>query len=229
VFAEWRSKEKTEDRRQKTEHEMNAGLTNLDTLKRHLLAATMAGEARFDLQIATLGLGVAGAFDRFCNRRFGYLAGDEIIFTGNREHYSLPRYPLVSVTGVTARIDDDEEWATLEGEPISTDSASGMVRFSGTLGDPDYRVKVIWTGGYYFETLEPEDSGYDAAAPTGATELPGELKAAFLLQCQAVWQQMDKLGAGLSDKPGQVSTLNSLELLPLVKQILQAHIRYQLS
>ena len=91
------------------------------------------------------------------------------------------------------------------------------------------QVKAIWDGGYWFEPLEPDDDAYPSTAPVGAVLLPDDLKAAFLLQCEEVWAQRDKLGSGIIDKPGAQSGLSKLELAPLVKMVLQTHIRYQLS
>lgn len=208
---------------------MNAGLSNLDVLKRHLLAGSLAGESRFDGVILAIGLGVAGLFDVFCNRKLAYLAGAEVVFTGDRSHYVLPRYPLVSVASVTTRFSDADAWDAATGEPWSTHPAAGVIRFAGVLGTELLQVRVVWTGGYWFETNEPEDAGFPALGPVGAVYLPDDLRAAFLLQCEAVWGARDRLGTGLLSGEGTASGLGKLELLPMVKEMLRGHVRYQLS
>src|ERR1043166_4835874 len=47
---------------------MIAGLTNLDTLKKHLLATTLQPETRCYEVITDIGLGVAAQFENFRNR-----------------------------------------------------------------------------------------------------------------------------------------------------------------
>jgi len=207
---------------------MNAGLTNLETLKRHLLAETLVRERKFDAAIAAIGLSVAGLFDAYTNRKLAYLAGAEIIFTGERSHFVLPRYPLVSVTSVESRTSDADAWQAATGEPSVTHPSSGIIRFSGVLGTELLQVRVIWTGGYWCDTQEP-DAEDPSVQPAGSTLLPDDLKGAFLLQCESIWGQRDKLGTGMLDKPSEKGAIASLELAPLVKAMLQGYIRYQLS
>ncbi len=208
---------------------MNAGLTNLDTLKKVLLASSLAGETKFDARIAAIGLGMAGAFDKFCNRRLGYKANDTIQFSGDRPHYYLPRYPIVSVASIQMRYFRTDAWADISDQPISMNEEIGMVHFGYTLGRQPLQVLATWTGGYWFETLEPEDDGYPSAAPAGAALLPDDLRSAFLLQCEHVWDSSDQLGTGLVDKPGEQSAIEKLDFPPIVKTILKGYVRYQLS
>lgn len=206
---------------------MNAGLTNLDTLKRHLLAGSMASQGAFDLQISTLGLGVAGLFDRFCNRELGYLADAEVVMSADRSHLVVPRYPLVEVASVSTKGWGETEWTAVDAEPQLFNATSGVVHFSGELGDCRSLVRVIYSGGYWWDSNEPQDG--PGVCPEGATELPGDLRAAFLLQCESVWGQRDKLGSGLVDKPAVTGALQGLEMLPLVKEMLRGFVRYQMS
>jgi len=208
---------------------MIAGLTNLDTLKKALLAETLVNETRFDLMIQTIGLGVAGIFNAFTNRRLAWMLGDTITFSGDRPHYYLPRYPILNVMSVQMKYFRTDNWNDISDQPITVNYETGLIHFGYTLGRFPLQVKAIWDGGYWFEPLEPDDDAYPSTAPVGAVLLPDDLKAAFLLQCEEVWAQRDKLGSGIIDKPGAQSGLSKLELAPLVKMVLQTHIRYQLS
>jgi hypothetical protein len=209
---------------------MNCGLTNLESLRKHLLASTMAGERGFDNVITDIGQGVAALIEAGINRDLGYLADAEILFTGDREHYVVPRYPLVSVKSVQMRYFDSQPWQDISGQPIRTNAKSGIVYFGGTLGTEALQVRMVWTGGYWWETLEPEEEGYPSVMPTGATALPNDLRAAFLLQCRAVWQLIDKLGTDLlKSESGAAATLQSMTMIPMVKQMLNEYTRYQLS
>jgi hypothetical protein len=208
---------------------MNAGLTNLDTLRKTLLASSLAGETKFDDRIKVIGLGMAGAFDKHCNRRLGYKENDTMQFSGDRPHYYLPRYPIVSVAAIQMKYFRTDAWTDISDQPISMNEEIGLVHFGYTLGRHPLQVKATWTGGYWFETKEPEDDGYPSAAPAGATLLPDDLRSAFLLQCERVWYAGDQLGMGLVGKPGEESGIERLELAPLVKTILKGYVRYQLS
>jgi hypothetical protein len=219
---------------------MNCGLTNLHTLKAHLLAGTMAAETQFDSALQMIGLGVRGVFEQVCNRRLGYQVDDTVVFSGDRPHYYLPRYPMSGVTKVEMRYFQTDSWTEITGQPISVNYETGLLHFGYFLGRWPLQVGATWSGGYWFDTLEPDDEGYPASKPevTDATalangaqvaSLPDELRAAFLWQCEAVWAARDKLGTGLVDKPGQQSGMGEIKLAPMVQQMLQEYIRYQLS
>lgn len=206
---------------------MKAGLTNLETLKRHLLAGSLASGKQFDLQIKMLGLGVAALFDKFCNRELLYHANAEVVTTADRSHLVVPCYPIVEVASVSTKGLGESDWTAQANEPQLFNATSGVVHFSGELGDDKTLVKVVYTGGYWFDENEPGDE--PGEAPEGAFELPDDLRSAFLLQVEAVWAQKDKLGSGLVDKPQATGSLQSVELLPLVKEMLRGYVRYQLT
>jgi hypothetical protein len=211
---------------------MNAGLTNLDRLKKHLLPSSLKGDTTWDQVIADIGLGVAALFVAALNRDLAYKEDDEIIITGDRGHYCLPRYPLVSIKSVGMRYYDANPWQDITGQPLRTDAKAGMIHFGGVLGTEALQVKIIWTGGYFYEQLEPEDEGYPSQAPAGVAVMPDDLIGAFLLQCRAVWQLVDKSGADMLKSDGgqnSVATLQTMALIPIVKQMLNEYVRYQLS
>jgi hypothetical protein len=212
---------------------MNAGLTNLTTLKNHLLPKTMATDDRFDQVITDIGLGVAGLFDTFLNRDLVYKEDDEVICSGDRPHFCLSRYPVVAIKSIAMRYFDSNPWQDITGQPMRTDARAGMVHFGGVLGTEALQVRIVWTGGYWYDQLDPDDEGYPGAAPTGAAVLPNELRSAFLLQCRAVWQAIDKLGADLTSTGSSsqfvTGSLSGLDLSPAVKQVLNEYIRYQLT
>jgi hypothetical protein len=212
---------------------VNAGLSNLDTLRKHLLAGSLGAETKFDAVIAVIGLGVAGMFDKYCNRQLAYAEDAEIIFSGDRDHFVLPRYPVVAIDSIQTRYNDADAWQDSDDALVNSDSAAGLIRFYGPLGDHTLQVRVTFTGGYWFNTAEPDDEEFPGEQPVGATALPGDILSAFLLQCENVWESRDRLGAGIMSSPGGGGLLNTrlgiLDLSPLVKQILKSHIRYQMT
>jgi hypothetical protein len=213
---------------------MNAGFCNLATLRRHLLGASLADDRTHDDVLLALGLGTAAMFERRTGRRFAYLAGDTIEVTGDRSHFIVPRYPIVSITSVEYRGSDAETYTTQTGQPWRSHNASGIIHFGAELGSFDSYLRITWTGGFWWETLEPEDDGYPSAAPeTAPVALPADLLAAFLLHCRSAWQTLDKTGMDLlktgSSSQFVTGSIGTLDLSPQVSNTLDSYRRYQLS
>jgi hypothetical protein len=222
---------------------MNCGLGNLDSLRRHLLPATMQADVSFDPVITDIGKGVARLMDRHCNRAFSYKEGAMRIFGGDRDHYYLDHFPVVIISQVQLRYFRADNWADISGQPLSENDETGLLHFGYTLGIPPIQVQVTWTGGYWFETAEPSDPTYPStiplaiqeaqannpgALPSDAYLLPDDLRLAWLLQSREVWNKIDKTGMGLVDKPDQQTLTGALDLSPQVKGMLQPYIRYQM-
>jgi hypothetical protein len=222
---------------------MNAGFSNTDTLRKFLLGNTLATDNQFDAQIVAIGLGMAGLFDNFCNRKFAYGEDIQQIFRGNRSHWYLPQYPILKITKVDLRYFAADDWTDISGQPVSINEASGLLHFGYTLGQDPIQTRVTWTGGFWWEQLEPDDENYPSdppeniqnaqtvnpnGLPPSAFILPDAIKAAWLLQCQEVWNKRDKLGLAMTDAPDKQVSLGSLKLVPLVEQMLKPFVRYNL-
>jgi len=212
---------------------MNAGLGNLDTMRRHLLAGTIRSERRFDDALLEVGRVVAATFERHCNRAFAWTDGDTVVASAAREHVILPRYPVATVSKVEVRADAGSEWEELSGEPVEVLEEAGLVRFAGAPGDATGLVRVTYSGGYWWDSLEPEDEGYPGSAPAGATELPDALRTAWLMQSRAVWASYDKTGVDVlrtgSSSQFVTGSLTQMELAPMVRELLNGYVRYALS
>jgi hypothetical protein len=202
---------------------MIAGLTNLDTLKKHLLATTLQAETRFDQVITDIGLGVAAQFENFCNRQFARVVDDVATFQADRSSFILPRYPVEAITLVEVKQKDSGAWITQDLELIQSSSlASGVIYLPEEIdaGRFWHEIRFTFTGGFWWEPLEPDDDGYPSAAPAGAKPLPNDLRLAFLLHCREIWNKLDKLGAGLVDKPDTQTMLSSLDFPTAVRRTL---------
>lgn len=210
---------------------MNAGFSNLDTLKKHLLPAS-ASDKRFDTAIAAIGLGVAGAIARFCQRDFDRVENATEIKGADHVEFLLSRYPLESVSKIELKLTEAEGWQELTiNDVVSTmDLPDGIIHFSGSrdIGPHDAQLRFTFTGGYWWETAEPDAEDYPTDTPAGAFTLPEDVKLAWLLQCEAVWGKRDKLGLGLSADPGKQTDVAGLELSPLVKTMLADYVRFNL-
>lgn len=203
---------------------MNCGLGNLDTLKRHLLpAGTMAGEARFDAVITDLGQGVADEFENVCNRKFCRLVGATITFQADRASFVLPRFPVEAIAAVELESNGADGFVAEELTLIQSSSPeSGLVYLPERPDAGKYwgHIRFTYTGGYWFEVLEPDDEGYPSTMPATATALPNGLRLAWLNHCRQVWNVWDKLGLGLVDKPSVQTIIGELDYSPAVKRTL---------
>ncbi len=211
---------------------MNAGLSNFDTLKKHLLAGSTAKtDTRFDTAIQAIGLGTAAAIENFCQRKFFRSGADTQIIGADRCQFLLSRFPLETVTAVDLKLSEADGWEPVDLADIQTiDLKNGIVYFPDTadLGPYYGQVRITFAGGYWWETAEPDDDSYPTAPPAGSNALPSDLQLAWLMQCEVIWSKRDKLGSGLVDDPDAKSKISTLELSPLVKQMLGQFVRYNL-
>lgn len=208
---------------------MNAGLSNLFILKSHLLAPSLVAGTEFDTALTNIGLGVAAQLEKFCNRKFLRTVGDTFTFYADRSFITVDRYPVESISALAQKSDESAGFVSLGAVNsilISLAADKGILQFGTQLGSYLEQVRVTYTGGYFWNTLEPADVGYPTALPAGATALPADLQLAWLLQCGEVWNKRDKLGAGISDKPDQQTGLAALKLIPAVEEMLRPHRRF---
>jgi len=214
---------------------MNCGLSNLTALKNQILAPGLAVATDFDSDIQMVGLAVAGAFDSNCNRKFAFLADEQETVTGDRSHWYVNRFPFISFSKIELQFFRTDAWTDISGQPVSQNPSTGLVHFGFTLGRSPLMVRLTYSGGYFFETLEAADPGYPSVKPDGATALPTDLQAMFFLQCKRVWESLDKIGdkiseVGPGEKGGRFELgIGGLELAPIIKNFLSNKIRYQVT
>lgn len=177
---------------------MNCGFSNLDTLKKHLLAGTMKADVRFNDVISALGLGTVGLFEQTTNRKYQRTVGDQAIYPADRAEFILPRYPIESIATVELKLSETDGWVLQPTAIRTIDSQSGIVNCGDRDLGPYYgQVRFTYTGGFWWETLEPDDAAYPSALPIGANPVPNELYQAWLLQCRYMWKRLDKMGVDL--------------------------------
>ena len=209
---------------------MNAGFSSLTALKAQLLSQSLRSRTDFDAQLLALGLGVTGAIETFCNRKFARVAGDIAIMTGGRASIILPRYPIEAITALDVRDTITAGWTDSLTSLDTYNPESGTVYFSAAIMGA--QIRVTYTGGFFWETKEPTEGGYPTALPGGATALPAAVITAWHLQCQAIWNAKDKLGTQIIKEPasqGGTAAATNIELIPAVKQMLAGEVRYALT
>jgi hypothetical protein len=202
---------------------MDLGLGNLVTLKAHLLNSTLRAGTAYDTQLATLGAGVAASFEKYCNRKFGRVVDDTYVCSADRDHTYVPRYPIEEIDSLALKSSESEGFVTLSDALVNADYVTGQVYFAGKVGSWWQSIRITYTGGYWFNTAEE-----DTAQPSGTTALPDDLKLAWVLQCEEIWNKRDKLGIGLAQPSAQQFNLAALDLLPQVKNMLDPYRRYQI-
>lgn len=209
---------------------MNAGLSNLETLKKHLLADTMAGTKQFDAVILAIGLGAAGMLEQYCQRKFALMQRAES-FGADRVQFILSHTPLLTVDKTEFKQDETTGFVTQAASYIRTiDFDNGVIFLPEGSDAGDYwsLVRFTYTGGYFWEMLEPDNEVYPSQITAGATALPEDLRLAWFLQCESLWSKRDKLGVGITDKPDEQAKLDEIKLLPLVKQLLANYVKVNL-
>jgi hypothetical protein len=212
--------------------EVNAGLGNLTELKAFILAASMRAQTDYDEQLLQIGKFVAGIFSERCTRKFEYSEGNVDEMTANRSFMLATHYPLNLTEPLKVEICDGwvngaPVWTEITNAIYNVGADASMVQLAGYQGNYLSRIRLTSTGGYWW-------LGLDAltAAPAGATEIPGELKAAWLVQCQALWLVRDNLGitvAGAGSVSFVTLSLPGFELIPEVRDLLVDYKRYSMS
>jgi len=164
---------------------MNAGLSNLISLKRRLLLASDVAASTYDDAVKAVGLGVAGLLEATCDRKFERLTGQIHEISGNRTYVVVPRYPLESVASVQVRESAAAGWTTVDPSNYNFVGDAGLVTFlthqTGAMGT----LRVTYTGGFWWDTSED----FSMTKPTGATEIPAGLLQAWVMGCKAVWDR----------------------------------------
>lgn len=219
---------------------MNAGFSNLDTLEQHLLAPALRATTTYDRQITDLGLGMAGLIEKYCNRKFLRVVGEQEIISADRVEFCLRRTPLESLALVELKLTEQDGWQQLDAPPWkilqTIDLKAGIVHFpeDDDLGEYYAQVRFTYTGGFFWEQAEPDDQGiYPTAFPAGATAIPNDLQLAWILQCKHVWQTIDPRGVKIvsDQKEGRAvpqQVFGDLDLIPQVKAALEKYIRWEL-
>jgi hypothetical protein len=204
---------------------MNLGLGNLTELKGQLLAASLRADTNYDAVITGIGTGVAGQFDQHCNRQWQRVEGEQDVFSADRRHWYLSRFPVEGISLCEKQDSVEDGWVALPGLIQAQQLEQGYVMFIAVQGYYWSRLRITYTGGYWFDTTE-DGSG---VMPGTAAALPAEVKLAWYLQCQNVWKRWEKLGAGITERPELSGAVGQLALAGAVKELLRPFKRMQMT
>lgn len=197
---------------------MNAGLSNLRTLKSHLLPQSWETENELDDLIADLGLGVAAMMEEYCGgRKFRRVVDDTFEQAADSRLVQLPRFPVEGTPTLAVRSAGESTWEDEDDAFDQVAEASGLLYLSVQLGTDRDRVRVTYTGGYWWDETEDNSD----TLPAEATALPAALKLAWLQQCKHVFAQSEALFRRAVSEAQAKPEVASVELLPSVKQALR--------
>ena len=201
---------------------MNAGLSNLATLKAHLLPSTWQSVTNQDDALLALGLGVLGMFEAYCSRQFPRVVGDVFTCAADGAVVILPRSPVEEITTLEYQASYGGTWEAADDNAKRLTPSGVLSFFSAYTGGT---LRITFTGGYWFDSTEDQSD----TKPDGAVLVPYGLTLAWLLQCHSIYTRSnsDAVKAGLdSGNLGALSALISgTELLPGVKSVLEAYRR----
>jgi len=210
---------------------MDLGLGNLAELKGQLLAASLRADTNYDAVITGIGTGVAAAMERFCNRKFGYAAGEVDYCSADRRHWYLKRYPAYALLECAKKDSEGDGWVEFAPPPDGSSLVqqmrleTGYLMFVAIQGYYWSQLRFTYNGGYWYDTTE-DGSG---VRPAGAQALPGDVKLAWYWQCQHAWKRWDKLGAQIAEDPEKTGAVASYKLTDGVKEMLRRHRRFQIT
>ena len=201
-------------------------LSNLATLKAHLLTPALVAATDYDARIRAVGQSVLGQMEAYTGRRFLRAVSEQLVLPGGQNVLVLSRLPIESIASVETRERDGDDWVVQSDGLDAYNPISGVVHLAHIWGDARSQLRITVTAGFWFEPLEPTASGYPSAAPSGCYPLPDELRAAWLLQCGLVWRTIDKLGTAIAQETESAPA--SPELLPQVRATLNRYRLYAL-
>lgn len=197
---------------------MNAGFSSLAELKAAVVAAALRTRTDFDAALVSLGLGAASMIEAHLNRSLAWSASATHDTSARLLVLSLPKYPLASVASVQIKGAPGDSFSTVSDLIQMIDLKSGLLHFMGCPGAETDTLRVTYAGGYFWDVTE-DSSG---TLPEGATLLPAVIRAAWLLQVQAMLEATNLFGAQSSTKKGKEgAALAELDVLPIVQTMLR--------
>lgn len=199
---------------------LDAGFTSLEFLKSMILPAAMREETDYDVQLAAIGLGVAGRINRHTSRSLERAEDVEEEFDALAFAWVLSRYPVEEVSGIVVN-DTDGSTSPLSAGDWKLSKRSGLIEITGSAGTRMESVVVTYTGGYWL------DDGQ--AMPNGATPLPDDIRQAFLMQVQATCEHRElfrTIALRKEDRTDTEAKIGELKLIDEVVETLRPYRRF---
>jgi len=169
--------------------------------------------------------GLEAIFNQYTRRTLLQTSADVTeYYTGQGSYLQLKRYPIITITSVTQSVtyDFDNTDALVADTDYRLVNAgrNGILYRTYNLSwfDTPDSIKVVYRGGYCAAGQSPGD---------GETAMPADLREAAIEQASFFFKRKDDIGlAGVGFQGGSISKFNPINLLPMVKDILQNYKRY---
>ncbi|MFA5252839.1 MAG: hypothetical protein WC454_09695 [Phycisphaerae bacterium] len=174
-----------------------------------------------DILINRIITGLEAVFDNHTLRKLILNSADETIYsTGRSRRIILPRYPIVSITSIKESIDYDFDNADalIANSDYRLLSGGGMLyKITGNWYQNEDSIQIIYRGGYVAANQIPA---------AGQTAMPADLREAAIEQTSFIFKRRMDIGlSAVSGEGGSINKFSDMELLPMVRQILDMYKR----
>ena len=201
----------------------NARICTLADVKDRL---GMTDKTDCDAIINSIITGIETMFVGYCNRELIQPAADVTeYFTGNGDYIQLNRYPIINITSIKQSVDYDFTDADIlvanDDYRLINGGKKGIIRaISSYWLRLDDSIQVIYRGGYC-------PVGQTPAA--GEIALPADIREAAIIQATFMFKRKDDPGlSSINFQSGSISKFADMDLLPIVKNVLDNYKRVQL-
>lgn len=192
-------------------------LCTLNDIKQRLGKTDTADDELFNQII----LGIESLFDDYTGRRLiqPTVAVTEC-YTGEGAYLQLQRYPVILISSIKEALDYDfdsiDALVANSDYRILKDGLKGILwRILGKWSTVPGSIQIIYRGGYCPAGQTPAEN---------ETAVPSDLREAAILQACFLFKRKDDLGlSSVSFQGGSVSKFADIELLPMVKQVLDSY------
>jgi hypothetical protein len=146
-------------------------------------------------------------------------------YTGLGQFLQVMAYPIISITSIKEASDYD--YTNADALVVNTEyrlvnlGLKGVIyRTWGTWLDLPDSVQLVYRGGYCAAGVTPS---------TGEFELPADLREAAIEQVSFLFKRRDDIGVSSNSfQGGSINVFASMDLLPMVKQVLESYRRLSL-
>lgn len=199
----------------------DAGLLNLKDLRERIRSVDLNADDDHDTALRGVARGVAAKFETECGRKLTRFVDRVEYRQGGTDFYSVECYPIETLTSVELQETYAGDWTAATIQQVFENA--GTLFLESAIASDDVKVRITLTGGFWHD--DSEDS--DGTLPTGATELPEDIKAAFALQVAHEVMNMGIFSGGIDTtiartEDGEAESMNpaSIDLLPYVVESL---------
>ena len=171
-----------------------------------------------DTLLSRLIAALESIFDSYTGRHLIVPSADVTeYYSGASPFLQLKRYPTVSISSIKEALDYD--FAAVDALIADTDyrivnnGLNGiLVRIYSVWNTLQDNIQVIYRGGYCAAGVSPSE---------GETVLPDDLREAAIEQATFFFERRDDLGlSSVSFQGGSISKFSAMDLLPIVKRVL---------